>query len=121
MYSAFTISNTSRNLLLARFQPKYDRVLAHHVTYEFGILKDSPPPKPAEVVLLGYATDGIGIEALIVKVDGTVEREDGRIFHITWSLDSSKYKPKDSNQMIEDCGYELTIPTTIITTPEILH
>jgi len=100
-YSAYVLDDASRSSLLGLYQPKYSKIVAHHVTYAFGTssLDDLPPAGSYEVV--GYADSEDGLEALVVEVNGTTEREDGSIYHITWSLDPDKYKPVDSNKLLK--------------------
>lgn len=107
-YVAFILKNTSRSKLLSLFPPKYDKVIAHHVTYQFGVNKDNVIlPEIYDLNVVGYANDENGIEALIVEFNGTTKRLDGGTYHITWSLDHKQgYKPKHSNDLISRFGWE---------------
>lgn len=100
-YTAYVLDDASRQLLAKQFPPKYPKFIGHHVTVKFGVPKDAAPPPPAKVTVVGYADSGDGLEALIVTINGLTEREDGSVFHITWSLDPTKYKPKDSNGLVK--------------------
>lgn len=64
--------------------------------------KDAPlPEQPKEINVIGYVDDGKGLQALLVEIDGKVDRPDGKTYHITLSLDSLLgYKPVDSNKVI---------------------
>lgn len=119
MYTAYVLSDESRELLMKKFPPKYDKVVAHHITVEFGVPNDATPPPEAELKVIGYADSKDGLEALIVAVDGQSKREDGSTYHITWSLDPDKYKPVDSNKLVKG-RHTMTMRTPISVTPEVL-
>ena len=96
------LDRAQRAALLDRFPPRYADIVADHVTLG---RQDSPPP-PATAAIVGRADDGDGVEALVVKVDGTTDRPDGSSFHITWSLDKAKgRKAKESNDVIAERGW----------------
>ena len=93
------LDEPDRSRLLERFPPRFDRIVAHHVTL-WGHRERAPVPPPAVMAVIGHAAD-TAIEALIVTVDGSAERPDGGTFHCTWSLDPmSDRVPKDANAMI---------------------
>jgi len=121
MYTAYVLDNKSRRELSKHFPPKYPETVGHHVTVKFGVSKDAPIPRPAQLKVVGYADDGEGLEALVVSVDGKVNRPDGSLYHVTWSLDRSKgRKPVHSNQLVQ-AGYESVPGITINTTGEVLR
>lgn len=97
MYSAYVLREATREALLADFMPRHERILAHHVTVMFG---SDEVPEPKRVDIVGYLNVVDGIEILVAAVDKDILRPDKGVFHITWSLDSSKYKPVDSNAML---------------------
>ncbi|WP_434083261.1 hypothetical protein, partial [Escherichia coli] len=67
--------------------------------------------------IVGYANDSEGLEALVVEVDGTVDRTDGKIYHCTWSLDRSKgFKPADSNKLVSQRNWTAVNPPINIST-----
>lgn len=92
-----------RDALLQRFPPRYAQVVADHVTLAF---KPSNPKLPTarrgEVV--GEADDGAGVQALVVRIDGTTARPDGSIYHVTWSLEPGR-RAKESNDVIRQHGW----------------
>ena len=92
MYSAYQLSSIERERLLQCITPKYPKVYADHVTVQFGG-QNIKTPKDAPLEIVGKADDNNGLEALIVRVGGNLQREDGKIFHITWSLDPQKKTP----------------------------
>lgn len=102
-YSSYNLTKECRKELLEKFPPKYHKVVAHHVTYEFGnVDKDNPPPVPNSIKIKGYYDTGDGLEVFVVEVDSTINRHDGSYWHITWSLTPNKYKPVDSNTVLRD-------------------
>lgn len=120
MYTAYVLDESSRTKLKEKFPPKYEKFIGHHVTVVFGVKKDAEPPKPAIINVIGYADSKDGLETLVVSVDGKTKRQDKGIYHITWSLDPSKYTPKDSNNLIQGGRYKLVSPITIKTNPQVL-
>jgi len=54
---------------------------------------------------------------MVVTVDGTADRPDGSIFHITWSLDGSKgRRAKESNDLLNQGGgaqFDEPIPVNV--------
>lgn len=122
MYTAYVLDKASRKKLKKAFPPKYSEFIGHHVTLKFGVPKDTPVPrKPDKIEVVGYADTGDGLEALVVEVNGNRKRADGRVYHITWSLDrSAGYKPKDSNNLVSNKYTMIRPPIEINTTPELL-
>jgi hypothetical protein len=59
----------------------HEVVVCDHVTLSF---PDTAAPAPATAVVVGVAADD-RIQALVVEVDGTRIRPDGRIYHVTLS------------------------------------
>jgi len=105
-YQAFELSEESRNHLAGIFPPKFPEFIGHHITYAFGVMSTDPLPEASNLQVVGYACDSKGIEALIVSVDGSTDRPDGKTFHITWSLDrSAGFKPVNSNDLIANNGW----------------
>jgi len=104
------------------FPPKYDDFIGHHVTVQFGVPKTAEKPDvPERIRVLGYVEDREGLEALIVCVNGSTKRDDGKTYHITWSLDRDKFSPKDSNDLIERKEYTLKLPIDIEVEPAVLN
>ena len=75
-----------RDELLARVPATYAKVIADHVTLKPRVDASSALPDPVHARIVGRADDGIGVEAMVVEVDGSVDRPDGSTYHITWSL-----------------------------------
>src|SRR3954464_12979869 len=91
-----------RQRLLQRFPPKYENVIADHVTLRVG--GTALPPKP-QAQNVGRADDGNSLECLVVELDGTTGRPDGSTYHITWSLGPGR-KAIESNDVLRDRGWE---------------
>jgi hypothetical protein len=100
------LDRTERAELLNRFPPRYADTVADHVTLKSDA-KGDPLPDPVEAHIIGRSDDGDSLEAMVVAVDGTVDRPDGSIFHITWSLDKAKgRRAKESNELLKERGWE---------------
>jgi hypothetical protein len=122
MYTAYVLTDESRNALLERFPPKYSKVIAHHVTVEFGVPEDTELPENAQLKVIGEADSGDGLQALVVSVNGEYRRSDGKIYHITWSLEPDSYKPVDSNDLVVDYNnrWKVILPVAFEAEPAIL-
>jgi hypothetical protein len=94
-----------RELLLQRFAPRYDNVLADHVTLRVGATPETPLPRKPAARIVGRADDGDSLECLVVEMDGTTDRPDGSTYHITWSLGPGR-KARESNDVLRDRGWE---------------
>lgn len=105
IYSAYLVRKQSRRLLLKVWEAKYGKVIAHHVTVQYGNVTVDDVPEEARIEVVGYVDSQDGLEALIVSVNGETVRPDGKVYHITLSLDPLKYAPADCNQLIADKGY----------------
>ena len=91
--------------LIERFPPKYDRVIADHVTLQAGASQEAPMPRRVAAEIVGHADDGASLECLVVAIDGTTDRPDGSTYHITWSLEPGR-KAKESNDVLRDRGWD---------------
>jgi hypothetical protein len=94
-----------REQLLERFPPKYENVIADHVTLRVGATADKPLPRKPEAQIVGRADDGISLECLVVELDGTTDRPDGSTYHITWSLGPGR-RAIESNDVLRDLGWK---------------
>lgn len=103
--TGWKLPSDQRDRLLERFPPRYAKVIADHVTLRVGATSQTPlPPKP-EARVVGRADDGDSLECLVVELDGTTDRPDGSIYHITWSLGPGR-KARESNDVLRDQGWE---------------
>ena len=120
MYTAYVLSEKSRNELKKRFPPKFQDFIGHHITEKFGVPSDTKPPEAKDAKVVGYVNDD-SLEALVVSLDGTTKRSDGSTYHITWSLDKGKgRKPVDSNKLLKK-GFEKVTPFSIFVDPRVLR
>jgi hypothetical protein len=60
-------------------------------------------------MIVGRSDDDLGVEALIVEVDGTTDRPDGSTYHITWSLAEGR-EAIESNSVIARLGWQRVEP-----------
>jgi len=121
MYTAYVLTDDSRDALLGKYPPKYSKVIGHHVTVDFGVPAGTTAPENADVVVHGIKDSGDGLEALVVSVNGSRERPNGGFYHITWSLEPDKYSPKDSNALMSNGKrYTIALPIPLETVPEVL-
>ena len=91
-----------RDRLLERFPPRYEDVIADHVTLRVG--GGELPEKPAARIV-GRADDATSLECLVVELDGTTDRPDGSTYHITWSLGAGR-EAVESNDLLREQGWE---------------
>ena len=95
-----------RRELLQQFPPKFERVVADHVTLAAKVARDATLPPGVDAAIIGRADDGEGVEAMVVMIDGTSDRPDGSIYHITWSLGDGR-RAKESNDMLRERVWEM--------------
>lgn len=120
-YTAYVLDNDTRDALLQRFPPKYPSVVAHHITVQFGVNPTTAEvPPEADVKVVGYVDSGDGLEALVVSINGSTTRADNKTYHITWSLIPEKYKPVNSNDLLQKKRYTLVRAIPIEASPQIL-
>ncbi len=98
------IDKTQQNTLLERFVPRWSNVVADHITLDARAADGDRLPTDREASIIGYASDGEGVEALVVAIGGDVRRPDGGTYHITWSLDQG-HKARESNDVIASHGW----------------
>ena len=103
-YVAYNLTEASRAALLEKFPPRFANVVCHHVTVQHGVPAEHPLPEDATLEIVGYAVDVTGVEALVVNVNGTHIRPDGKTYHVTHSLAEGREKV-ESNTVIETLGW----------------
>ncbi len=95
---AYKLDEATREGLLAAIPPAYGKVYADHITYQLAKPGESMPElDKAEII--GIADDGKGLQAAIVRINGSLERPDGKIYHVTWSLDEQAMAPAAFDSM----------------------
>lgn len=112
----WTLHEQERADLLKLYPPLYANAVAHHVTlFTEAEGRDLPGPVRAEIV--GRADDGVGVEAMVVTINGDIARPDGSTFHITWSLGDGR-RARESNDVLRARGWSaLDQPVPITLTP----
>ena len=85
--------------LLQQFPPRYGEVDADHVTLKTNAAPDAPLPEEDLGEIVGRGDDGRGVEAMVVSIGGTVDRPDGSLYHITWSLGPGR-NAHESNKVL---------------------
>lgn len=116
-YTCFVLPKAEKNKLLATIPFTHPNRIAHHITYEYGVTEQMPPT-PSIVMIVGVI-DKDGIQAIVASIDGTVKRPDGKIYHITWSLDPGK-KAWESNTILSKYQYEKIDPIRIQVEPKFI-
>src|SRR3954465_8802294 len=97
------LDRAQRAELLQQFLPHYPNVDADHVTFRRAP-PDAPLPDEAEAEIVGRADDGAGVEAMVVRLDGTTDRPDASPWHIPWSLAEGR-RAQESNDVIAARGW----------------
>ena len=114
MTTGWKLDRAERDALLARYPPRWPDADADHVTLQSGAT-DPPPDAAGEIV--GHVDDGAGLEAMVVRVNGTADRPDGGTFHITWSLDKAAGRTaRQSNDVLREQGWttwDAPVPVTL--------
>jgi hypothetical protein len=109
-YNGWMLPDRERARILESFPPTYEVVKASHVTLE---IDDETIPQDADIEIVGRIFHD-GVEALVVSVDGSTTRPDGRTFHITLSLAEGRAS-KESNDVLAAFPYEPVPPFPIET------
>lgn len=117
MTLGWRLDPAQRPELLKRFSPRYPELVADHVTLQAGALEGTPlPPAPSSAEIVGEADDGAGVQALVVRLNGTTDRPDGSTYHITWSLADGR-RAVESNTVIAQRGWAPCEPVQVRLTP----
>jgi hypothetical protein len=100
------VNEPDRGKLLAELQPKYPDVIADDVTLKSDVEPDTELPADKIGEIVGVADDGAGVQAMVVRIDGTTDRPGGGTYHITWSMDEAAGREaKESNDVIASRGW----------------
>ena len=103
--TGWKLPKDEREQLLHRFPPRYENVIADHVTLRIGATPSTPLPRKPEARIIGRADDEDSLECLVVELDGTTDRPVGSTYHITWSLGPGR-KARESNDVLRDGGWQ---------------
>jgi hypothetical protein len=100
------LDRAQRAELLHKFPPRYRRTDADHVTLSIHSAADAQLPDETRGEIVGRVDDGNGLEAMVVRIDGTTDRPDGSTYHITWSLEDGR-NAKESNDVLRAREWEM--------------
>jgi hypothetical protein len=103
--TGWKLTSDERASLLDRFPPKYENVVADHVTLRTGATPETPLPREVEAAIVGQADDGDSLECLVISIDGSTDRPDGSTYHITWSLGPGR-RARESNNVLRELGWK---------------
>jgi len=104
--TGWKLPESERDLLLGHLPPRYENVVADHVTLRTGATSSTPlPARPESSRVVGRADDGSSLECLVVELNGTTDRPDGSTYHITWSLGPGR-RARQSNDVLRDKGWD---------------
>lgn len=102
--TGWEIDHDDRMRLLDELSPAYPYVVADHVTLRMHVGADAPLPPPVTGEIVGRADDGSGVQAMVVRIDGTTDRPGGGTYHSTWSLGAGR-DGIESNDVIAALGW----------------
>ncbi|MEA3017027.1 MAG: hypothetical protein QOI38_1749 [Sphingomonadales bacterium] len=108
------LDRDQRTELLQQFPPRYRNVDADHVTLTIDASPDAGLPEETQGEIVGRVDDGRGVEAMVVRIDGTTDRPDGSTYHITWSLDGRQ--AHESNDVLRErewVAFDLPMPVQL--------
>jgi len=105
--TGWKLDPTERAQLLRRFAPHWPDTIADHVTLKGDAAGNEPFPQAQNAEIVGTVDDGLGLQAMIVAIEGTTDRPDVSTYHITWSIDRQRgRKGADSNEVIARLGWQ---------------
>jgi hypothetical protein len=93
------LDRAQRLELLQQFPPQFNNVVADHVTLRPRASAGAPLPEETHGEIVGRVTDNKGVEAMVVRIDGTTDRPGGGTYHITWSLADGR-RARESNDVL---------------------
>lgn len=104
--TGWKLHKDDRENLLERFPPEWPDIIADHITLDPEASEDEPLLQTERAEIVGGINDGEGLQAMVVAIDGSIDRPDGSTYHITWSLDRKRGRqPVESNQVIAKLGW----------------
>jgi hypothetical protein len=112
MVIGWKLDRAQRSELLERFPPKFPETVADHVTLRPRVSGNAELPCETAGEIVGRIDDDAGVEAMVVRIDGTTGRPDGSTYHITWSLGRGR-KARESNDVIARLGWQPIDPIAI--------
>lgn len=97
----YTLTDRCRKRLLRTFPPRFANVKCDHITLKFGVPRPAAlSPLPKKLFVVGYATDGKGVECLVVEADKSTRVRGGRnTLHVTLSIADGR-RSVESNDVL---------------------
>lgn len=108
-YVGWALHPDDRAALLAAFPPAYEKVVADHVTLGLTSQFEGALPGARSGEVIGLADDASGVQALVVRIEGTTDRPDGSTYHLTWSLGPGR-RAVESNDVLRERGWSPVAP-----------
>ena len=99
-YSGYLVNNKQSlldTLKTSGIEPKHEKLIAEHITHKYPDKEKAPDASSAEVY--GYAHND-GVDALLMRVNGSTHRADGTPYHVTLSV-AGGHKPAESGPMLQ--------------------
>jgi hypothetical protein len=120
-YLAYVLDEASRGVLLSTINFKHSEKIARHVMVRFPVDESTPSPDHRHAIkVVGYASDD-KVDCVVVEINGSLKREDGKTFHITLSVDKENGgKPVMSNDLIAKGWTKLEQPFVIYGTLQVV-
>lgn len=97
---AYKLDEATREGLLATIAPAYSEVHVDYILYKTGPEGESMP-HPDMMEIIGISDNGKGLQVAIVRINGTVERPDGKLYHIIWSRDPKNREDVNHAQLAD--------------------
>jgi hypothetical protein len=102
-YFAYNLTDQAQSELFSRFKPLFENIKGDHITHQFNICSEDLLPDASKATIVGYSKNE-NIECVVVEILGSINRPDGKIYHITISHNDLA-KPVDSNSLLASIGY----------------
>lgn len=81
-------AHRQRLLELSGLRTSFSTEKLHHITERYGTDDPRHLHNCQEAIITGHVSDGEGIEAFLVTVNGRPQRPDGAYYHLTHSFDA---------------------------------
>lgn len=108
MYSCYKITDVALKTVLINSFPSFMEnecnVYCDHITHEFP--SKEPPPPLTSLEITGTIYEHDKVAAVLVRVNGSDIRPDGKMYHIT-ILTGRDVKPVYTNTAIENCSINM--------------
>jgi hypothetical protein len=113
---ALMVSREAHDIICAAILKRYRVHHGEHITLKLGVKEASDDAtkcigdhENAAVEIYGAADDNKAVQCLLVRVNGKVADERGRLFHLTWSLNPDVEVPGCYNDVISRKGDKIAL------------